>query len=139
MNFILAGHGNIAIEMKKSIEMIAGEYTNLHAITFQLDEGIESLKDKYLKIISQSTEQPFIIITDIFSGSPYNAAAMLAMQNGNIEVISGLSLPLCLALLHIDYSSINLEETFEQLNDMKADFIKSFSQLSKNIAKHEEF
>ena len=138
MNFILAGHGNIAVEMKNSIEMIAGEYPNVHAITFQLGDGIETLKDKYLNIINQSTEQPFIIITDIFSGSPYNAAAMLAMQLGNIEVISGLSLPLCLALLHLDYSSISLEETFEQLNDMKSDFIKSFKKIAKNIAEEEE-
>lgn len=138
MNFILAGHGNIAVEMKNSIEMIAGEYPNVRAITFQLGDGIETLKDKYLKIINQSTEQPFIIITDIFSGSPYNAAAMLAMQSENIEVISGLSLPLCLALLHLDYSSISLEETFEQLNDMKSDFIKSFRKIAKNIAEEEE-
>ena len=139
MNFILAGHGNIAVEMKNSIEMIAGEYPNVYAITFQLGDGIETLKDKYLNIINQSTEQPFIIITDIFSGSPYNAAAMLAMQLGNIEVISGLSLPLCLALLHLDYSSISFEETFEQLNDIKSDFIKSFKKISKDIAKEEEF
>ncbi len=138
MNFILAGHGNIAVEMKNSIEMIAGEYPNVRAITFQLGDGIETLKDKYLKIINQSTEQQFIIITDIFSGSPYNAAAMLAMQSENIEVISGLSLPLCLALLHLDYSSISLEETFEQLNDMKSDFIKSFKKIAKNIAEEEE-
>lgn len=138
MNFILAGHGNIAVEMKNSIEMIAGEYPNVRAITFQLGDGIETLKDKYLKIINQATEQPFIIITDIFSGSPYNAAAMLAMQSENIEVISGLSLPLCLALLHLDYSSISLEETFEQLNDMKSDFIKSFKKIAKNIAEEEE-
>lgn len=138
MNFILAGHGNIAVEMKNSIEMIAGEYPNVRAITFQLGDGIETLKDKYLTIINQSTEQPFIIITDIFSGSPYNAAAMLAMQSENIEVISGLSLPLCLALLHLDYSSISLEETFEQLNDMKSDFIKSFKKIAKNIAEEEE-
>lgn len=138
MNFILAGHGNIAVEMKNSIEMIAGEYPNVRDITFQLGDGIETLKDKYLKIINQSTEQQFIIITDIFSGSPYNAAAMLAMQSENIEVISGLSLPLCLALLHLDYSSISLEETFEQLNDMKSDFIKSFKKIAKNIAEEEE-
>lgn len=138
MNFILAGHGNIAVEMKNSIEMIAGEYPNVRAITFQFGDGIETLKDKYLKIINQATEQPFIIITDIFSGSPYNAAAMLAMQSENIEVISGLSLPLCLALLHLDYSSISLEETFEQLNDMKSDFIKSFKKIAKNIAEEEE-
>ena len=139
MNFILAGHGNIAVEMKNSIEMIAGEYPNLHAITFQLGDGIETLKDKYLKIINPPTDQPFIIITDIFSGSPYNAATILAMQLENIEVITGLSLPLCLALLHLDYASISFEEAFEQLNDIQSDFIKSFKKISKDIAEDEEF
>ncbi|MWN06211.1 PTS sugar transporter subunit IIA [Gilliamella sp. Pas-s95] len=138
MNFILSGHGNVAIEMKKSIEMIAGKYLNLHAITFEPGEGIESLQDKYLKIINQSENQQFIIITDIFSGSPYNAAAILALKRRNIEVISGLSLPLCLELLNSDYSLINIENAFEQLDNVKLDFIKSFKSLSKNACIEED-
>ncbi|NUF28460.1 PTS system, mannose-specific IIA component [Gilliamella bombicola] len=138
MNFILSGHGNIAIEMKKSIEMIAGKYLNLYAITFEPGEGIDSLQDKYLKIINQSENQQFIIITDIFSGSPYNAAAILALKLRNIEVISGLSLPLCLELLNSDYSLINIENAFEQLDNVKLDFIKSFKSLSKNACIEED-
>ncbi|MFQ1016403.1 PTS sugar transporter subunit IIA [Gilliamella sp. BG7] len=132
MNIILAGHGRIAYEMKNSIEMIAGLYPNLHTITFELGDSVDSLKDKYLKIINQSESKQFIIITDIFSGSPYNAATILAMQLGNIEVITGLSLPLCLELLNLDFSVINIENVFEQLNKTELNFIKSFKSLSKN-------
>lgn len=132
MNIILAGHGKIAYEMKNSIEMIAGQYPNLHTITFEPGDSIDSLKDKYLKIINQSESKQFIIITDIFSGSPYNAATILAMQLGNIEVITGLSLPLCLELLNFDFSVINIENVFEQLNETNLNFIKSFKFLSKN-------
>lgn len=138
MNIILASHGNVADEMKKSIEMIAGEYPNLHTVNFQPGEGIEDLKNKYLQIINQSTDKPFIIITDIFSGSPYNAATILAMHRNNIEVISGLSLPLCLELLNLDFSSLNIEQVFEQLTDVKQDFIKSFKLLFKNKSVDEE-
>lgn len=138
MNFILSGHGKVAYEMKNSIEMIAGVYPNLYAITFEPGEGIDELQDKYLQIINQSKNKQFIIITDIFSGSPYNAATILAMQLGNIEVISGLSLPLCLELLNLDFSLVNIENIFEQLNDVKMDFIKSFKFLSKNISTEEE-
>ncbi|MCO6536577.1 MAG: hypothetical protein J6567_01290 [Gilliamella sp.] len=138
MNIILAGHGKFAYEMKNSIEMIAGKYTNLHAITFEPGDSIDNLKDKYLKIINQSESKQFIIITDIFSGSPYNAATILAMQLGNIEVISGLSMPLCLELLNLDFSFINTENVFEQLDEVKLDFIKSFKLLSKNVSTEEE-
>ncbi|OCG19813.1 MULTISPECIES: PTS sugar transporter subunit IIA [unclassified Gilliamella] len=138
MNIILAGHGKIAYEMKNSIEMIAGQYSNLYAITFEPGDSIDNLKDKYLKIINQSESKQFIIITDIFSGSPYNAASILAMQLGNIEIISGLSLPLCLELLNLDLSLINIENAYEQLNEVKLDFIKSFKSLSKNISTDEE-
>lgn len=138
MNIILSGHGNVAFEMKKSIEMIAGQYPNLSAITFEPGEGIDELKNKYLQIINKANTKQFIIITDIFGGSPYNAATILAMQLGNIEVLSGLSLPLCLELLNLDFSLVNIENVFEQLNDVKVDFIKSFKSLSQNIAKQEE-
>ncbi|MCO6544521.1 MAG: PTS sugar transporter subunit IIA [Gilliamella sp.] len=138
MNIILAGHGRIAYEMKNSIEMIAGLYPNLHTITFELGDSVDSLKDKYLKIINQSESKQFIIITDIFSGSPYNAATILAMQLGNIEVITGLSLPLCLELLNLDFSVINIENVFEQLNKTELNFIKSFKSLSKNEPTRED-
>ncbi|WP_294965521.1 PTS sugar transporter subunit IIA [uncultured Gilliamella sp.] len=138
MNFILSGHGKIACEMKNSIEMIAGIYPNLYTVTFEPGDSIEKLQDKYLQIINQSKNQPFIIITDIFSGSPYNAATILAMQLGNIEVISGLSLPLCLELLNLDFSLVNIENAFEQLNDVKMDFIKSYKSLSKHVSTEEE-
>ncbi|MWP60944.1 PTS sugar transporter subunit IIA [Gilliamella sp. Pas-s25] len=138
MNIILAGHGKIAYEMKNSVEMIAGQYSHLYAITFEPGDSIDNLKDKYLKIISQSKSKQFIIITDIFSGSPYNAASILAMQLGNIEVISGLSLPLCLELLNLDLSLINIENVYEQLDEVKLDFIKSFKSLSKNTSIDEE-
>ncbi|OCG03933.1 PTS sugar transporter subunit IIA [Gilliamella sp. wkB112] len=138
MNIILSGHGKIGCEMKKSIEMIAGNYPNLYAITFEQGEGVEDLKEKYLNIINQSKDEQFIVITDIFSGSPYNAATILAMQLGNIEVISGLSLPLCLELLNLDFSLINIDNTFEQLDEVKLDFIKSFKELSKNNVADEE-
>ncbi|OCG17886.1 hypothetical protein A9G28_10205 [Gilliamella sp. Fer1-1] len=138
MNIILAGHGKIAHEMKNSIEMIAGQYPNLHSITFEPGNSIDDLKDKYLKIINQSESKQFVIITDIFSGSPYNAAAMLAMQSDSIEVISGLSLPLCLELLNLDFSLINIETVYEQLGEVKLDFIRSFKSLSKSISPEEE-
>lgn len=138
MNIILSGHGKIGFEMKKSIEMIAGNYPNLYAITFEPGEGVEDLKEKYLNIINKSKDEQFIVITDIFSGSPYNAATILAMQLGNIEVISGLSLPLCLELLNLDFSLIDIDNTFEQLDEAKLDFIKSFKKLSKNKVADEE-
>ncbi len=54
---------------------------------------------------------------DLQCGSPWNAAAMLAMRNPRLRVISGLSLPLALELVD-NQDSMNVDELCEHLTQI---------------------
>lgn len=119
MNIILVGHGRTGTAMKEATEMIFGEMTGFFPIEFLPGEGYESLAEKLRSLIHSHDMAPdrTIILTDLFSGSPYNAAATLALQGEAADVIAGMSLPICLTLAQHaadDDSSPAVSEVAEQ-------------------------
>lgn len=97
-DIILVAHGKLAEAMKASGEMIFGDLKSFYPIQFLVGEGLETVVDKLDQTISQLSSESVLIITDIFSGTPYNAACSYAMQHPDrkIAVLSGMSLPIVL-------------------------------------------
>lgn len=94
---ILVAHGKLAIELKNSLNMIFGETPQFHAVSFLPNEGFDTVKGKIEALLPELGEQ-ILIMTDIFGGTPFNAACAVAMgaEGKAIEVISGMSMPLAL-------------------------------------------
>ncbi|MBL1226231.1 PTS sugar transporter subunit IIA [Enterococcus sp. BWR-S5] len=105
---ILVAHGFLAVEMKNSLEMIFGENDRFHPIAFEKQDGLESLEEK-LKATLDRNNEPTLIMADLFCGTPYNASCSIALkEEQEIQVISGMSLPLVLeAASLIETESIN--------------------------------
>lgn len=97
MKIILTGHGETSIAMKGAIEMIFGKADNFYPVPFVMGEGLESLTRKIEDTISNFDEtEEILVISDLFSGTPYNAAATLCLKKKVTDVIAGMSLPICL-------------------------------------------
>ncbi|WP_462410444.1 PTS sugar transporter subunit IIA [Neobacillus sp. Marseille-QA0830] len=99
MQYILASHGQYAVETKNSCEMITGVHDNLHAIAFTQSMGAEDVKHQYEQIIEKHAEEDITIIVDILGGTPCNAAIMLTEKYNQITIVSGLSLALVIPLI----------------------------------------
>ena len=107
---IIASHGLFSEELFKSSEMIFGKQTNVNTVTFLPGEGISDLTTKYMNSIkSLNSEDGVLFIVDIFGGSPFNCASILALENENIEVITGANLPMLLEVF-ANKSSLSLKE-----------------------------
>ena len=106
MRFVMATHGTFADGIKESIELIAGEFKNLKALSCYMKEDF-NLKDEIDKILLEGKDEEIIVVTDILGGSVNNAFVERIPKNKNLFVISGLNLPLMLELLgeYEDYSS----------------------------------
>jgi PTS system sorbose-specific IIA component len=100
MNIILIGHGRTGSAMKSATEMIFGEMPHFHTAEFLPGEGYESLVEKLEQIVHDNgmRAEETLVVTDLFSGSPYNASATLALKGEVSDVIAGMSLPMCLTL-----------------------------------------
>jgi PTS system mannose-specific IIA component/PTS system mannose-specific IIB component len=94
---IIATHGMFSEELLKSSEMIFGSQENVGCITFKPGEGVENLVGKYNKLIEElDCEDGVLFMVDLFGGSPFNAASILAMKNDKMEMVAGVNLPMLL-------------------------------------------
>lgn len=101
---ILASHGNFAVEALNSLEMIMGKQQNIQAISLHPGEGLTDLIER-MDIIYQGLEKEHgtLIISDIFGGSPSNAATALYLKYPDypIALFTGLNLGVLIELATI--------------------------------------
>lgn len=138
MEIILAAHGNLSVEMKNTAEMIFGKLKECSIITFIPGENTETLKTKFNELINNfNKDEKILIIVDLFGGSPYNAAFEVAMKNNNIEILTGLSVPMLLDILAQRESGVEIfENLFDSLN--REEYIRSFRKMLKEIKNDDE-
>ena len=89
---IIGTHGNFSEELVRSSEMIFGKQSNVGYITFKQGEGLEELAAKYSVVMDQLyTDDGVLFMVDLFGGSTYNAASMIALENENMDVVTGVN------------------------------------------------
>lgn len=95
---ILVSHLGLATGMKKALEFIVGEQSQLYAV--ELDEqGIEHFKEKLRFLENENKVDHTIIVSDIPSGSPGATAYSFFAETGSVRLLSGMNLPLVLDLV----------------------------------------
>ena len=109
ISVIIGTHGMFSEEILKSAEMIFGTQENVGSVTFKPGEGVENLVEKYNKLISElDCTDGVLFMVDLFGGSPFNAASIIAMKNDNMEIVAGVNLPMILETLGSrDFSSLS--------------------------------
>ncbi len=99
---IVVSHGSYAKSLVESSELIMGEQEHVHAFGFFLGENVEELREKVEQKIKEIREEDqnkeILILTDMRSGSPFNAVTLL-MQNYRFYHIAGVNLPIFLEIL----------------------------------------
>ena len=109
ISVIIGTHGMFSEEILKSAEMIFGAQENVGIVTFKPGEGIEDLVEKYNKLISElDCTDGVLFMVDLFGGSPFNAASIIAMKHDNMEIVTGVNLPMILETLGSrDFSNLS--------------------------------
>lgn len=70
-----------------------------------------------------------LFMVDLFGGSPFNAASIIAMKHENMEIVTGVNLPMILEVLGSrDFSSVS-----ELLSIAENSGKEAIRILSKNI------
>ncbi len=88
-------HGGLASAMLKSAQMIAGDAANFYTVDMMPDDGIEGTKKKLDNVLNKiKPTEKVLLLTDLYGGTPCNVAVLEASKNKNIEVVSGLNLPM---------------------------------------------
>ena len=94
---LIVTHANLGEALIDTLEFILGaKQEKLEAISIDIKQDPESLRNKIKRGIKNVyCENGVIILTDMFGGTPSNLAYAF-LEEGKVEVISGVNLPILL-------------------------------------------
>lgn len=107
---ILATHGHLSEEFKKTIELIVGETSNIKCFCMTKEKSEDDGKRELSRLIEGSDESKLIVLTDLFGGSAANICAELLMRGHQFKLVTGLNLPMLLTLVTADNDTITVGE-----------------------------
>lgn len=97
---VIITHGSLAGALLSTSELIMGKQEQVAAVAFESGEAVVDLQARTSQAVQKvNRNQGVLILVDLLGGSPYNAAAMLAMQQNGIEVVTGVNLPMLFEVL----------------------------------------
>lgn len=96
---VLVTHGTLGETLLRAAEMVMGEQEDCVAIGVDVNKGVDETMESVRKAI-QSVEKGggVMVLTDLFGGSPTTMSLSL-MKSENMEVITGVNLPMLVATL----------------------------------------
>lgn len=115
--------------------MIVGKQDGVVAVNLREEDSTESLMDRIMAAVEEVDRgDGILILVDAFGASPFNASARLAMQREQIEVISGVSLPMLLELL-VQREGQDLAQLVEVAREAGVSGIRTLSEtLGRKLA-----
>lgn len=112
---IIATHGVAAEQLLRTTEMLIGEQENVAFIDFVPGENAETIMEKYqAKLageLSHCTQVLFMV--DTWGGSPFNAANRVADGKDNMEIVTGVNIPMLVETFMARDDNPSLEELAE--------------------------
>ena len=92
---VIGTHGLAAEQLLKTAEMILGTQENVTSIDFVPGENAETLIEKYReKIKDLETSEGVLFLVDVWGGSPFNAASRIAHDEEQVDVVTGVNIPM---------------------------------------------
>lgn len=98
IGLVLVTHGRLAEEFVVAMEHVVGAQERIVPIAIGPDDDMEERRADIARAIETVDDgRGVIVLTDLFGGTPSNLAISL-MNQGKIEVIAGINLPMLIRL-----------------------------------------
>ncbi len=121
MHYIIATHDKMSAGIADAIRILYGNIENLTVLEAYVEsDNFDVELENVLKTIDQ--DEKIIVLTDLLSGS-VNQAAIKKMRDRNLEIITGINLPLVLNLLKLDETKDIQKQIREAVENAKEQLI----------------
>lgn len=98
IGLVLVTHGRLAVEFVTAMEHVVGPQKGIATVCIDPNDNMEGRRREIAHAVAQVDDgDGAIILTDLFGGTPSNLAISL-MQEGRVEVIAGVNLPMLIRL-----------------------------------------
>lgn len=119
---LVASHGDLAVGLQHTAQMIMGVQENISYYSLQAKEYPEDILCSIQKEIDDHREDEFIILTDLLGGSVCNILMRLA-QLPNIHVVSGMNLCMLLSVCMADESYTTASIVEKAVNEARKNIV----------------
>ncbi len=90
---VLVTHEGLAGALLRSAEMIVGTIECCEQVEVAAEERADDIMSRVVTAVEKVSKDGAIIMTDLFGGTPSNMA-MSFLKDGQIEVLTGVNLPM---------------------------------------------
>jgi PTS system mannose-specific IIA component len=95
---VIVTHGHLASEFIAAAEMIVGPLPHVTPASIDWHDDIDVARSELERAIARVSQgQGVLLLTDMFGGAPTDIASMF-LDNEQIEVVTGVNLPMILKL-----------------------------------------
>jgi mannose PTS system EIIA component len=95
---VIVTHGHLAGELLAAAEMIVGPISHIGAVSIGWHDDVDAARDEVQRAITRVSQGAgVLLLTDMFGGTPTNIASMF-LEEGVIEVVTGVNLPMVIKL-----------------------------------------
>lgn len=131
IGILIVSHRQLGEALIDCVEFILGERPEkLDSISIDLRENAADLRAKIEKGIKKfSSDEGVLILTDMFGGTPSNLSYSF-LEEGHVEVISGVNLPILLKAV-----SARKSKSLTELSEYLEGFGKKSISLASGILK----
>lgn len=127
VGMLIVTHGRLGEGLLDAMQMIAGPQEKVDFVSLKEGDSIDELKERILNTVKMLDDGSGVLVfVDMFGASPSNAAAYLL--NENVEVITGVNLPMLLEIVSFRESS-SLQELSANAMTAGVESIKNLTQL----------
>jgi mannose PTS system EIIA component len=128
IGLVLVTHGRLAAEFIHAVEHVVGPQEQIAAICIGPDDRMDARRADIAEAAKTcDTGEGVIILTDMFGGTPSNLAISL-LEEGKIEVVAGLNLPMLVKLARVR-RDCNLHKAAAAAQDAGRKYINIASQV----------
>jgi PTS system mannose-specific IIA component len=90
---VVVTHAGLATSLIAAATMITGSSEGCEAVELHADDPADGLVARIAEALAKVGSDGAIIMTDMFGGTPSNAA-MSFLKEGKVEVVTGVNLPM---------------------------------------------
>ena len=95
---VLVTHGRLASEFIEALEHVVGAQRNMSAVCIGPDDDMEQRRQEIIDSVAKADDgDGVVLLTDMFGGTPSNLAISV-LDQGRVEVIAGVNLPMLIKL-----------------------------------------
>ncbi len=137
IELVLVSHGSFAAGLREAAEMILGEQEHISVLGLYQGDSPDSFAQKLEEVIDEAADSArVLVLSDLQSGTPYNAGMMLALKKGS-ACIAGTNLPMLLEILSLR-DETDMEELLQVCCNTGKSGIVNSADLLANLRRKED-